>query len=395
MGVTTVRLVQDGIRLHPYLVAFARWCISTLWSSATVLIHRIITTPLPVPRSPKPRPASSDHLHPEPRVDCEVLHHPDNHTVDVIFVHGLYGSLANTWRQGEWRNNRNNPEKQLLRNHSNSNFSQNNNNNESDAEKDIVIYKNDCDAYEKTVDFYNVSRMSDDFITEKFCGDNLDHVEVVDNYETQAKFVRDLFESYGCGSEIGTNGIYITNDTDENEDSSNSTYCDVTSGSALSDRSEISRTCNCCNCETGCGCICDKCYSPCWPRDWIPMDFPGARVISINYTSDPYLWRPLWVKEFKRLRLHERAEQMTSQLLDLGVGQRPIIWVGHSKGGLFIKQIYCEAYNAHLRLNENENGNTDDKLGEDYSKYTLVNSQDYNEEIVNNSDSYEVQSSFR
>ncbi|VVD03961.1 unnamed protein product [Leptidea sinapis] len=105
------------------------------------------------------------------------------------------------------------------------------------------------------------------------------------------------------------------------------------------------------------------------------MDFPGARVISINYTSDPYLWRPLW-----------RAEQMTSQLLDLGVGQRPIIWVGHSKGGLFIKQIYCEAYNAHLRLNENENGNTDDKLGEDYSKYTLVNSQDCNEEIFNNSD---------
>lgn len=43
-----------------------------------------------------------------------------------------------------------------------------------------------------------------------------------------------------------------------------------------------------------------------------------------------------------RLRLHERAQQMSAQLVALGVGRRPVVWVGHSKGGLFIKQIYCD-----------------------------------------------------
>lgn len=44
----------------------------------------------------------------------------------------------------------------------------------------------------------------------------------------------------------------------------------------------------------------DENYSPCWPRDWLPMDCPGVRVIAINYTTDPYLWRPLWVKKRNR-----------------------------------------------------------------------------------------------
>lgn len=35
----------------------------------------------------------------------------------------------------------------------------------------------------------------------------------------------------------------------------------------------------------------------------------------------------------------ERSIEMIEELKKLGVGERPIIWVGHSKGGLFIKQI--------------------------------------------------------
>lgn len=41
-------------------------------------------------------------------------------------------------------------------------------------------------------------------------------------------------------------------------------------------------------------------YSWCWPQDWIPRDCPGTRVIALNYTTDPYLWRPLWVKKRNR-----------------------------------------------------------------------------------------------
>ncbi|XP_038220948.1 protein SERAC1 [Zerene cesonia] len=115
-----VTLAKDGARLHPYLVALVRWCISSFWSTASILIHRLLTTPLPPIAASKPpkRPASSEHLHPEPRVDCVVLHQPADHEIDVIFVHGLYGSLGNTWKQGEWRSKyKDAPQKQPLRRH--------------------------------------------------------------------------------------------------------------------------------------------------------------------------------------------------------------------------------------------------------------------------------------
>lgn len=44
-------------------------------------------------------------------------------------------------------------------------------------------------------------------------------------------------------------------------------------------------------------------YSGCWPKDWLPKDCPRARVIAINYTTDPYLWRPVWIKEKPRYLL--------------------------------------------------------------------------------------------
>ncbi|XP_013174481.1 PREDICTED: uncharacterized protein LOC106122889 [Papilio xuthus] len=330
--------IQDGgqgnVKLHPYFAALIRWCISSIWTTATVLLHRLMTAPVqPItgPKPPKPRPASKEHLHPEPLVECVVLYQPPIHTMDVIFVHGLYGSLGNTWRQGEWRiNYKTDPIKVPLR------------------RPHCIPTACACkwDKDEKTIktcecDFLNESKLSnridyndkkienddiyenyrkvlpddDLFITEKFYNNTLlDQVEIVGNFETQANFVRDLFEK-NCEEDVIKN-------------------CQCQNDSCL-----------------GCGCVCDGCYSPCWPRDWIKIDFPGARVLSINYTSDPYLWRPLWIKESKRQRLHERAEQMMEQLLFLGVGEKPIVWVGHSKGGLFIKQIYCEAYDAYLKIN--------------------------------------------
>lgn len=92
-------------------------------------------------------------------------------------------------------------------------------------------------------------------------------------------------------------------------------------------------------------------FSRCWPKDWLPQDFPGARVIGINYTTDK-LWRPLWQKMKLRTDLIQRSEEMQEELLRLGVGKRPIVWVGHSKGGLFIKQIILTAWDAS---EENQN----------------------------------------
>lgn len=35
-------------------------------------------------------------------------------------------------------------------------------------------------------------------------------------------------------------------------------------------------------------------FTNCWPRDWLPLDCPYVRVITISYSTDPYLWRPIW-----------------------------------------------------------------------------------------------------
>ncbi|XP_052755157.1 uncharacterized protein LOC113512262 isoform X2 [Galleria mellonella] len=421
---------QGNVKLHPYLVALVRWCVSCLWSTATVVLHRLMMRPrlrpltaLKVPPKDgpkKPRAAGTDHLHPEPKVECVVLHEPSDHKLDVIFVHGLYGSLGNTWRQGDWR-----PKYKI--------------------QPDIVplidrklnkcecqdvqanMYEDEFNDLEFNKTFYDDIKIipnDDIFITENFYTNSLlDQVEIVDNYEVQAEFVRDLFnkenirncdnvcDSKQCkyGSETGLNKgnvctfneVYVNekvsceceaqndikfNNCNVNEgytDESAQCKCNKSTNDGKINDNEVDKcknneveveingndTCKCKinesrSCEVGCGCVCDECYSACWPKDWIKEDYPDARVISINYTSDPYLWRPLWVKESKRLRLHERAEQMLEQLLELNVGGKPIIWVGHSKGGLFIKQIYCEAYEAYLRAGKefNSNNHTEDKV---------------------------------
>lgn len=38
-------------------------------------------------------------------------------------------------------------------------------------------------------------------------------------------------------------------------------------------------------------------FTNCWPRDWLPLDCPYVRVIAISYSTDPYLWRPIWLRK--------------------------------------------------------------------------------------------------
>lgn len=398
---------------HPYLLALVRWCVSSFWTTATVILHRLITAPVPPntgTKPPKPRPATSDHLHPDPRVECVVLHEPQHPTIDVIFVHGLYGSLANTWRQGEWmpKYGKSPNKVPLHRPHSistckcetgecgenNKDNDKNYNgdvNNEKEKENDEArdnLTREESEIQVSNIynDIQKILPNNDIFITDKFYNNTLldqedgqkneqnnkdscdrmvlskDNLFITENfytnpflnhenYETQAQFVQDLFKS-----DMKDNEHCENNETSEESNDSDVTNSNITSKVA---------ECKCTDC-VGCGCVCDECYSPCWPRDWVRVDYPGARIISINYTSDPYLWRPLWVKEIKRLRLHVRAEQMMSQLLNLGVGDRPIIWVGHSKGGLFIKQMYCEAYEAHLKI-QTANGKNEQNTTECYN----------------------------
>ncbi|XP_026744903.1 uncharacterized protein LOC113506260 [Trichoplusia ni] len=384
--------IQDGdgaAKLHPYLITLVRWMVSCVWSTASVLLHRLLTAPLPAVTasrqtarpSPKPRSAGTAHLHPEPLVECVTLHTPRTHSLDVIFVHGLYGSLGNTWRQGDWRTKyKLDPTKVPLREHSAPC---------SCEHRDQPQYSLQQVYYETNIEenknisfsqfngcFQKILPNENALITENFYNNTLLDV---DNYETQAQFVSELFKN-DCDNRCDLNTVNCS--VEDGIKCNYSEKCSDDKCRCLNEKCKLSE-CRCKKraepCEAGCGCVCDDCYSPCWPRDWIKEDFPEARVISINYTSDPYLWRPLWVKGNKRLRLHERAEQMIEQLLALGVGERPVVWVGHSKGGLFIKQIYCEAYEAHLKLEKNKTegqNNINNNTDQSNRQYNIANTID-------------------
>uniref|UniRef100_A0A2M3ZG89 Protein SERAC1 n=1 Tax=Anopheles braziliensis TaxID=58242 RepID=A0A2M3ZG89_9DIPT len=83
----------------------------------------------------------------------------------------------------------------------------------------------------------------------------------------------------------------------------------------------------------------------CWPMEWLPKDFPNIRVIGLNYDSSLSQWSATGCPcEKYDGKLEKRASQFLEKLATSNVGQdRPIIWVGHSMGGLLVKSIMVQA----------------------------------------------------
>jgi hypothetical protein len=78
----------------------------------------------------------------------------------------------------------------------------------------------------------------------------------------------------------------------------------------------------------------------CWPQMWLPEDFPGARILSISYDSSA---------RRSKVEGHVDLPKLGEILLEdvvvsAGVGTKwPVILVGHSLGGIVIKQLCLEA----------------------------------------------------
>ena len=65
-------------------------------------------------------------------------------------------------------------------------------------------------------------------------------------------------------------------------------------------------------------------------------------LIAANDNSLPHLFT--WLN--RMYLLDERSEDILERLLAAGVGQRPVIFVGHSMGGLIIKKMLVAAQNS-------------------------------------------------
>ncbi|XP_076447448.1 protein SERAC1-like [Babylonia areolata] len=82
----------------------------------------------------------------------------------------------------------------------------------------------------------------------------------------------------------------------------------------------------------------------CWPKDWLAKDCPHVRIISVHYDTALSTWSASDTVSKEKCTLLGRSQELLEKLYHAGVGKRPIIWVGHSMGGLLIKQMLelCE-----------------------------------------------------
>lgn len=78
-------------------------------------------------------------------------------------------------------------------------------------------------------------------------------------------------------------------------------------------------------------------FTKCWPKDWLPDDVPGLRILAVDYPTALSNWRTDC--DLNKDTLRERAKLVMKQLEEAKLGSRPIIWIAHSMGGLLVKQI--------------------------------------------------------
>jgi len=98
------------------------------------------------------------------------------------------------------------------------------------------------------------------------------------------------------------------------------------------------------DCEADVGDENDEGYSFCWPRDWLEEDCRDhVRVLGCDFDSYLSQWGNNCPTQSYKQNLEERSEDMLAKLVQAGVGSRPVIFVGHSMGGLIIKKMLVSA----------------------------------------------------
>ncbi|KAK3542310.1 hypothetical protein QTP86_022492 [Hemibagrus guttatus] len=84
-------------------------------------------------------------------------------------------------------------------------------------------------------------------------------------------------------------------------------------------------------------------YTECWPKSWLAADCPNLRILSVEYDTHLSDWRAKCPAENQRKSLAYRSGELLKKLKAAGVGERPVVWVAHSMGGLLVKKMLSDA----------------------------------------------------
>ncbi|KAI4316730.1 hypothetical protein L6164_024681 [Bauhinia variegata] len=74
-----------------------------------------------------------------------------------------------------------------------------------------------------------------------------------------------------------------------------------------------------------------------WPGEWLSSDFPEARLFTLKYKTNLTQWSGA------SLPLQEVSSMLLEKLVAAGIGNRPVVFVTHSMGGLVVKQMLYKA----------------------------------------------------
>ncbi|XP_052771940.1 protein SERAC1-like [Mya arenaria] len=80
-----------------------------------------------------------------------------------------------------------------------------------------------------------------------------------------------------------------------------------------------------------------------WPKDWLGHDLKEARILNVGYDTELTTWNRKHPIEDSKRTLSSRSASFLEKLRLADVGSRPVIWVGHSMGGLLIKDMLRKA----------------------------------------------------
>ncbi|KAA8528562.1 hypothetical protein F0562_035917 [Nyssa sinensis] len=74
-----------------------------------------------------------------------------------------------------------------------------------------------------------------------------------------------------------------------------------------------------------------------WPEEWLSADFPHTRLFTLKYKTNLTQWSGA------SLPLQEVSSMLLEKLVDAGIGNKPVVFVTHSMGGLVVKQMLYQA----------------------------------------------------